>query len=592
MKRTLLAAVLTASALAVPGGAWYLSGSRETAREADELRQAPVRQAREAAQRLADRLGARLEALRESESRRPFYHYQNLYHDPKGAYEGNSVIPSPLAEGPEDPLVRTYFQIGADGRLALPSWNEEVEEMNDPKRLTEQQALREMLTPAVQSCQEILRAPRQGVAQSPMDRSVGREQQQELQPSQQRVQQREQQEEKVQTMAPSAWAQNLEPNRVYTDIQKKRQGQLPQVQDQGKGAVAIRVGGFRWGNVTLSEVPTLVALREVGTPAGTLTQGFVVSPLAVSTWLQDTASPARFLPGEPRGEASSALPLEGAAWQVSVDAAAALAEGELRAREVEARFRRQFAGGASTAFLAGLCVVALVWQTERLARQRSQFAASAAHELRTPLAGLRMYGEMLAEGLGEPARAADYARRMASEAERLARVVSNVLGFSRLERGALSIRPQVGDLSVAVKEAVERQKPALEAAGATVSLEIAENLPPASFDADAVAQIVQNLLDNAEKYGRAGQDRGIRLSLKPSGKGFVLLSVADRGPGIPSALRRRLFRPFERGTDPDAPAGLGLGLALVRALARAQGGDVACLDEAGGGTRFEVTFRV
>ena len=149
--------------------------------------------------------------------------------------------------------------------------------------------------------------------------------------------------------------------------------------------------------------------------------------------------------------------------------------------------------------LAGLLVVAMVHQSERLAQQRAQFAAAAAHELRTPLAGMRLYGEMLAEGLGNPDRARDYARRIAGEAERLGRVVTNVLSFTRLEQGSISVRPQPGDLAAAVRDACRRQRPALEESGAELELELAEDLPPVSFDHDAVANILQNLLDNAEK---------------------------------------------------------------------------------------------
>ncbi len=120
-------------------------------------------------------------------------------------------------------------------------------------------------------------------------------------------------------------------------------------------------------------------------------------------------------------------------------------------------------------------------------------------------------------------------------------------------------------------------------------MEVPEGLPAVRFDRDALAQIVQNLLDNAEKYSRGSADRTIRVALacRP---GSLVLSVADRGPGISERLRGSLFKPFARGPDPDAPPGLGLGLALVKALARAQGGEVSCLTGRDGGACFEVRF--
>jgi signal transduction histidine kinase len=296
------------------------------------------------------------------------------------------------------------------------------------------------------------------------------------------------------------------------------------------------------------------------------------------------------------GDGEVRVPIPGADWTVAVDPTGSKVVGQ---------FRKTFGLGAAAVILVGCFVVGLVWQSERLARQRSRFAASAAHELRTPLAGLRMYGEMLADGLGDPGKSKDYARRVADEAERLGRVVSNVLGFSRLERGALRVRPEPGDLGAAVRECVERQHPALEALGASVDLSVEDGIPPARFDRDAVAQILQNLLDNAEKYARGASDRSIRVTLRQipdsgsripdaptGGLKQVELAVEDRGPGISSEIGARLFQPFARGGGTDAPAGLGLGLAIARALARAQGGSLKHAPAEGGGARFVVTLPI
>ena len=228
-----------------------------------------------------------------------------------------------------------------------------------------------------------------------------------------------------------------------------------------------------------------------------------------------------------------------------------------------------------------------MYQSEKLARERAQFAAAAAHELRTPLAGLQLYGEMLAEGMGDPQSSRRYARRLAGEAERLGRVVTNVLSFTRLERDSLGVKPQPDDLCSAVRDACERQRTTLEENGATLVLDLPEGLPPTLFDRDAIAHVVQNLLDNAEKYTRDAEDRSIRVRVAQT-EGHVTLTVSDNGSGIPESLERRLFRPFSRGQHPDATEGLGLGLVLVRALVEAQGGRVRYRPARSGGAAFVV----
>jgi signal transduction histidine kinase len=320
-----------------------------------------------------------------------------------------------------------------------------------------------------------------------------------------------------------------------------------------------------------------------------MVQGFAIASSAASDSLQGGAFPARFLPVGALAVSEFSVPIGGTEWQVAVDMARALGEARVRAGEVQSSFLRLFLSGVAAAAVAGLCVVGLVWQTERLARQRSQFAASAAHELRTPLAGLRLYSDMLADGLGNPARSKEYAQRVAAEAERLGGVIANVLGYTRLERGLLKIHRQPGDLAAAVRNGVVRQQLALEVAGAQVELAIDESLPASSFDPDAMAMIIQNLLDNAEKHTRAAADRRIRVSVTSHEKG-IAVAIGDQGPGIPARVRRRLFRPFARGNDTEAPAGLGLGLALAQALVRAHGGKIHYSDAPGGGAVFTAVF--
>jgi signal transduction histidine kinase len=560
--RTVWAGALTAAAIAVPGAAWYLAGSAQADRAAEQALGEAGEQARATAKELASRLAERLRDLREAELRRPYYHYQNLYHDPEGVSQGVSLARSPLANGPAHPFVRNYFQIDGAARVTLPTHNPEAPTAG-PRR--DESADRELLA----SLSEAAPALRAGAA-------VG----QASEPAQ------------VQTLAPSEWAQNVNANRLFQQLQNKATPAEIAASARGRERATIEVGPLSWKTIHLAGTPALVSLRDVQTPTGVLRQGFVLSTAAIDASFRGAALPSAFRPGPPRTSADALVALEGARWHVESLPASLTAAAVQRGAEIRSSFRTTFLLGASIAVLAGAGVVLLVWQSDRLARQRSQFAASAAHELRTPLAGMRMYSEMIALGLGDPARSADYAQRVAVEAERLGRVVGNVLQFTGLERGLVSIHAEPGDLAPVVREAVSRLRPVLETAGAALELEVDEPLPPVRFHAEAVFQILSNLVDNAEKYSRGCPDRTVRVALAPdASSGGATLSVADRGPGISPEVQRRLFRAFSRGGGAGAPAGLGLGLTLARALARAQGAEIQVAGARGAGAVFSVTFR-
>ncbi len=128
-RRVTVAAVLICVAVLLPTTAWYVTGSREAARRAAALETEAEFELRDEVQREASRLGTRLEELRRQESDRPFFHYQTLYHDPRGAAQGLSVTPSPLASGATDPLVWAHFQIDETGLVTLPTVSERSPEL-------------------------------------------------------------------------------------------------------------------------------------------------------------------------------------------------------------------------------------------------------------------------------------------------------------------------------------------------------------------------------------------------------------------------------------------------------------------------------
>jgi signal transduction histidine kinase len=250
------------------------------------------------------------------------------------------------------------------------------------------------------------------------------------------------------------------------------------------------------------------------------------------------------------------------------------------------------------ALTAGLIVTALV-QLRReydLARLRTDFVSGVSHELRTPLAQIRMFSETLLLGR---VRSEEERRRsleiVDQEARRLTHLVENLLHFSRSERQVAQVVPEPTLLGPAVQSVVESFAPLAAARDVTVRVEPARGGgPPAVALADpaALRQMLLNLLDNAVKYGPAGQTVTVRVESGESGDDSrVRISVEDQGPGVPSADRERVWERFwrlerDRGTS---VAGTGIGLAVVRELAALHRGRAWVEDAPGaGGARFVI----
>lgn len=242
-----------------------------------------------------------------------------------------------------------------------------------------------------------------------------------------------------------------------------------------------------------------------------------------------------------------------------------------------------------TAVLIGSALVQLRRESQ-LTRLRSDFISGVSHELRTPLAQIRMFSETLT--LGRVRSDEERRRSLAiidQEARRLTHLVENLLHFSRSERQTTHITPEPTALAPLVREVIDGFSPLAAARGATLSASIPEDLViPA--DPGAVRQMLLNLLDNAVKYGPAGQQVRIGASRD---NGVARVWVDDCGPGIPRADRERVWVRFwrlERDRD-SAVAGSGIGLAVVRELASLHHGR-AWIDDTepstGAGTRVVI----
>ncbi len=217
----------------------------------------------------------------------------------------------------------------------------------------------------------------------------------------------------------------------------------------------------------------------------------------------------------------------------------------------------------------GACLGALVLVQRALAREaravsrEKAFVAGVTHELRTPVAAIRVLGEALAEGTGAPR---EYGTLLAEESERLEALVERVLAATRLDEAPRFAAVRPAEL---LDSAARLMRPRAERRGVTLRVRSGEEIGDARWDADAVRRALLNLIDNAIKHGRPS---GEVEAVAEADRQFVRLSVRDDGPGIARRDRRRVFGRFQRGAS-EAP-GTGLGLYLVDQVARAHGGRV------------------
>lgn len=244
-----------------------------------------------------------------------------------------------------------------------------------------------------------------------------------------------------------------------------------------------------------------------------------------------------------------------------------------------------------TAIVMGGYLIGLdVRRQTRLAQQKTDFVSNVSHELKTPLTSIRMFADLLSEKrVQDEEKQQTYLRIISAEAARLTRLINNVLDFARMERGASPGKPLPCDLMEIVREVTETCRPHLEANGIAFQLDTKVDALPLLGQRDSLAQIILNLLSNAEKYG--GNDILVRVC-REDGSGLV--EVLDRGPGIAPSQVKTIFKPFHRLEDSLASGipGSGLGLTLAQRLARQHGGDILYTAREGGGSCFTLSIPI
>lgn len=240
-----------------------------------------------------------------------------------------------------------------------------------------------------------------------------------------------------------------------------------------------------------------------------------------------------------------------------------------------------------------------------LSRLQADFLSKVSHDFRTPLTSIRMFVETLREHrLEDPQRRERVLTLLGQETERLSTMIDRLLDFARLEAGRMSYDLQWMDLTPVIAATVARFEPRLiagpagqgpEAPRTELLLHIDPGLPRVHADADAIAEVLQNLIDNALKYTGAVKRVEVSARVVHARQGDQLhIAVRDNGPGVPRREQSRIFEAFYRVDDRLARSteGSGLGLAISQHIAAAHGGRVRLESERGQGACFTLELPV
>jgi signal transduction histidine kinase len=225
----------------------------------------------------------------------------------------------------------------------------------------------------------------------------------------------------------------------------------------------------------------------------------------------------------------------------------------------------------------------------RLTRLRNDLVATVSHELKTPLASIRLLVDtLLDDSILDEQRVREYLELMAKENKRLSRLIDNFLAFSRMERNKHAFEFAEVRAADVIDAAVEVVRERFHASECRLDVEVAPDLPAINADADAMVTVLLNLLDNAYKYSPDEKHVALRAYAQ---NGNVCLEVEDNGIGLSRAASKKVFRRFyqvDRRVSRDT-GGVGLGLSIVQFIVSAHGGTVGVASRVERGSKFTVT---
>jgi signal transduction histidine kinase len=390
--------------------------------------------------------------------------------------------------------------------------------------------------------------------------------------------------------------------RVFRSVVAGGADQIP-----GYASVTLRLGNRVWHAVEAP--PAGDRPVELASAAGRFELPLLVPSDAVSTFAAYLIRIApQALPSAPMlqdGPVQLTAPSSSHAFTIGVDLDAPDA--------LYASYRRRFwlaMGLILAATVAAFGGLASTWQAfqrqRRLSEMKSNFVSSVSHELRAPIAAVRLMTESLERGtIEDGARQREYLRAIVQECRRLSSLVENVLDFSRIDQGRSRYTFEPADLRALVTQTVELMQP--YAAQRQIGLVLVASPQDGNeallrrVDRQALQQALVNLIDNAIKHSPTGAEVTVGIEAGPDerhdggeagprARAGVSLFVEDHGPGIPADEQERIFEPFyRRGSELRRETrGIGIGLSIVKHVAEAHGGRVVVLSSPGTGSRFTI----
>ncbi len=578
--RVRLAMVLLGAALVVGLGLLLQRGLESTAREQTYRHQA-------VAERIFDEMERELSALVAAEEARPFLHWSHYYVSDTQVAENTGLSRSPLATPPEDLHLVGYFQINPDGefvtplRPALPASGKEP--ATDPKIAALERELRGV-------------TDRLGLA-SPSPREDA-------------------------PLVSSGVNESEQPRQdpVPVDFRMQQALNTGAAQRAERTSKRVSTGSTQFssfagaGSTDRSALDVVISPLEARADEHNVLLSRSVS-IAGRDWIQGLALRRRLLEKHLKENVAAdedVGPYVTIGWRQTKEEATA------GAYLFSHRFAEPFdalettltlaalpgTGSGSRNWLlavsaivaavgiAGLAAIYRMTTTSlRYAQQRNDFVSAVTHELRSPLTTIRMYSEMLDQGIVEDGKRKEYYRIMRAEAERLNRLVEDVLTFGRLERGTPSADGETAEVKRVLDDVLEVLEPQAIAAGLDLAVDVSGEAAAVRVDRDALVRIMTNLLDNAIKFSTEGSRNSVEIKADLF-EGELSLEVHDGGPGVPDALIPHIFEPFVRGENEltRKTGGTGIGLALVDGLVRDLDGRVEARNHPRGGLEVTVVL--
>ena len=247
-------------------------------------------------------------------------------------------------------------------------------------------------------------------------------------------------------------------------------------------------------------------------------------------------------------------------------------------------------GGIIMLILTGLIVIvrAVIHESE-MARIKSEFVSNVSHELKTPLALIRMFGETLDSGIvTDEKKRKEFYGIIRTESERLTHLINNVLDFSKMDTGRKKYSFEEADLVQVVKSSLEAYKFHIRDNGFKIESEFPDESIILNIDKDSISQAVLNLLSNAVKY--SDKTKFIKVKVWQD-ETSAIITITDKGIGIPKNELKKIFEKFYRVSDDKvqiSKGGTGLGLTLTKQIVEAHGGEIKAESDPGKGSRFSI----